>query len=158
VREELGGTYSPNAGSLTSDTFPGYGYISATVDVEPAKAAKISDTVVDLADDLAEHGVTADELIRAKQPILTAIRESIRSNSYWLGAVLSRTQEKPQVLEWARSRTTDIESITTEQLNEYAKTYLPRTRSSRVTIIPAAKREQTASSLAAPPDTTLKLK
>ena len=29
VREEIGGTYSPNAGSNASDTFPGYGYIQA---------------------------------------------------------------------------------------------------------------------------------
>ena len=33
IREELGGTYSPNASSFASDTFPGYGYFTAAVDV-----------------------------------------------------------------------------------------------------------------------------
>lgn len=139
VREELGGTYSPRAGSYTSDAFPGYGYISASVDIEPGMAQKIADTVVELADDLAEHGATDDELTRAKQPMLTAIKESVRNNSYWLGAVLARAQEKPEVLEWARSRTADVESVTRNEINEYAKTYLGRARSSRVAIVPAAK-------------------
>ena len=139
VREELGGSYSPNARSFTSDTFPGYGYISASIDVEPAMADKISATVVELANDLAQHGATEDELMRAKQPLLTAIRESVRDNGYWLGAVLSRAQEKPEALDWARSRSADIESITAAEINELAKTYLPEARASRVKILPAAK-------------------
>jgi zinc protease len=139
VREELGGSYSPNARSFTSDTFPGYGYISASVDVEPAMAEKISATVVALANDLAEHGATEDELNRAKQPLLTAIRESVRDNGYWLGAVLARAQEKPVVLEWARSRSSDTESISAAEINALAKAYLPQTRASRVVILPAPK-------------------
>jgi zinc protease len=136
VREELGGSYSPNASSFTSDTFPGYGYISASVDVEPAMAEKITNTVIELADDLAGNGVTEDELLRAKQPLLTAIRESVRDNGYWLGAVLMRAQEKPEVLDWARSRSMDIESITAGEISALAKTYLPKTRASRVSILP----------------------
>ena len=137
IREELGGSYSPNAGSFTSDTFPGYGYVSASVDVEPAKAEKITQTVIELADDLAEKGVSEDELLRAKQPLLTAIRESVRDNGYWLGAVLMRAQEKPEVLDWARSRSADIESISASEISALAKTYFPKSRASRVTILPS---------------------
>jgi zinc protease len=102
-------------------------------------ADKISATVIELANDLAEHGATEDELMRAKQPLLTAIRESVRDNGYWLGAVLSRAQEKPQVLEWARSRSADTESINVSEINTLAKEYLSASRASRVTILPAAK-------------------
>ncbi|MEO6002127.1 MAG: insulinase family protein [Opitutus sp.] len=139
VREEIGGTYSPRAGSFTSDVFPEYGYISASVDVEPAMAPKITETVIALADDLAQHGVTDDELVRAKQPLLTAIRQSVRDNGYWLGAVLSRAQQKPQVLDWARSRSADIESISAPELNELAARYLPQARASKVSVRPAPK-------------------
>jgi zinc protease len=139
VREELGGTYSPRASSFTSDTFPGYGYISASVDVEPAMAGRISDMVIQIADDLARNGISDDELLRAKQPLLTAIRESVRDNGYWLGAVLSRAQQKPEVLDWARSRTADIEGITSEDLKILASTYLPQVRASRVTVLPTPK-------------------
>ena len=139
IREELGGTYSPRANSFTSESFPDYGYITASVDVEPAKAAAIAQSVVDLASDLAQKGVTDDELMRAKQPLLTAIRQSVRENSYWLGAVLARAQQKPEVLEWARSRMADVEAITAAELTALAQQYLPEVRASRVIVLPTPK-------------------
>ncbi|MBS0663385.1 MAG: insulinase family protein [Verrucomicrobia bacterium] len=136
VREEVGGTYSPGAGSNASDTFPGYGYFTASVDVAPDAAAKMAGLVLATADDLAQHGVTDDQLTRAKQPALTAMRESLRLNAYWLGSVLSRAQEKPEALDWCRNRIADIESISTAEVSALAREYLARNRASTVTILP----------------------
>ena len=136
IREEMGGTYSPRAGSSTSDTFTGYGYITSSIDVDPATAAKVREAVVDLADDLARNGVTVEELERARLPARTSTRESLRTNSYWLQSVLARAQEKPEVLDWARSRSADIEAITAAELSALAKQYLGRDRVSRVTVLP----------------------
>ncbi|SDS05343.1 insulinase family protein [Opitutus sp. GAS368] len=138
IREEIGGTYSPNAGSNASDTFPGYGYLQAACVVDPAQAAKISDLIVAIGDDLAKNGVTDDELTRARQPALTAARESLRTNNYWGGGVLARAQEKPEVLDWARTRLPDLEAISAAELSALAKTYLGSEHASRVTILPAA--------------------
>jgi zinc protease len=138
VREEMGGSYSPHANNLASDTFPGYGYIVANIDVAPSMAGQISDIVVKIADDIAQNGVTADELNRARLPVLTAYKESLRSNGYWL-SVLAPAQEKPEMLDWARTRIADIEAIPTSELNALAKKYLVRERASRVTILPAGK-------------------
>jgi zinc protease len=137
VREEMGGTYSPQAGSNASDVFPGYGYFSANIDIAPATAKKVAELVLGIGDDLAKNGVTADELIRAKQPILTAIKESLRNNGYWLGAVLARAQEKPETLDWCRTRVADFESITTAELSALAKAYLGHDHASRATVLPA---------------------
>jgi hypothetical protein len=53
--------------------------------VDPAKAREIQDAVVAVAADLhCATGSTQDELDRAKNPILTSIRESERTNSYWM--------------------------------------------------------------------------
>jgi len=136
VRQEIGGSYSPSAGSNTSTVFPGYGYFQAVCVVDPSQAEQIADLIVEIGDDLARNGVTADELERARQPVMTSVRESLRSNAYWLRSVLSRAQEKPEVLDWARSRVSDIESITPEELSSLAKAYLPATRASRVVILP----------------------
>ena len=138
VREETGSSYRQRADNLSSDTYPGYGYIVATVDADPAMAGQISDTVVELADEIARNGVTEDELNRARLPLLTAFRESLRSNGYWL-SVLAPAQEKPQMLDWARTRIPDNEAITTSELNVLAKKYLPKGRASRVTILPSGK-------------------
>ena len=139
VREELGGAYSPGAGSSSSDIYPGYGYLVAQVSVDPAKAQEIADVVVTIAADLAEKGVTAEELNRSKQPVLTSSRENLRSNGYWLGTVLSRAQEQPERLEWARTRIADLEAMTADELSALAKQYFPATRVSRVTVLPVAK-------------------
>ena len=136
VREELGSAYSPSAGSSSSDLYPGYGFMVANITVDPAKAKQIADVTIALAADLNQHGATEDELARAKKPLLTAIHESLRNNSYWLGA-LGRAQEKPEVLDWARTREKDVASITTADISALAKTYLGADRVFRVTVLPA---------------------
>lgn len=124
IREELGDSYSPNAGSSTSMTYPGYGRISASITVDPDEAKRVAKVVRDLADELARKGTDADELERAVKPILTGLRESERTNGYWLGAVLARAQEQPQRLDWARSRYEDNEAITIDEIDELADQYL----------------------------------
>ena len=131
VRQELGGSYSPQAENVGSDIFPGYGYMVASIDVAPASAEKISSLVVDLGDELAQKGVTDDQLERARQPVLTAVKESLRSNHYWI-SVLGEAQEKPQILDWTRTRLTDTSATTTPEISALAK-YLGRDRVSRVT-------------------------
>jgi zinc protease len=135
LREQMGSTYSPGAESTASDIFPGYGFITAEALVDPAKAAVIGDAVAAVARDLQSKGATQDELDRAKNPILTAIRESERTNQYWM-RVLSRAQERPEVLDWARSRRADFEKITVADINALAAAYLDPARASRVVIHP----------------------
>jgi zinc protease len=136
LREDMGGTYSPRAQSMASDTYPGYGYLVTSIDVDPAAADKIAEAAIALADDLAVNGVTAEELNRARQPALTAARESSRNNAYWLTNVLSQAQKKPEMLDRARTRITDLEGITTDELSALAKSYLGRDRVSRATVLP----------------------
>jgi hypothetical protein len=59
--------------------------------------------------------VSADELERARLPLLTSLRESLRMNGYWLNSVLARAQEKPEVSIGLRTRLADTEAITTDE-------------------------------------------
>jgi len=137
VREELGGAYSPGAGNLSSDTYHGYGYMNANVTVDPERAAEIAGVVTEIAADLAAHGVTDDELDRARQPVLTSIRETARTNGYWLGSVLAAAQEFPERLDWSRTRTSDFEAITKAEVDALARAYLGTDRVSRAIVLPA---------------------
>jgi len=139
IREQLGDAYSPQAGSIPSETFRDYGLIFTQITVDPSKAALVTKAALAIADDLAKKGVTSDELERAKKPILTTLRESARNNTYWLNAVLGNVQEIPQRLDWCRTRYSDNEAITVAELNALAKTYLAPARAFRVTVVPAAK-------------------
>ena len=135
IREQLGSTYSPNVGSFASDIFPGYGYLEAAVIVDPAKVKQIQDVVIAVAGDMNANGVTQDELDRAKNPKLTALRESERTNTYWM-TVLLRAQERPEVLDWARSRKADFESVSKAEIDALARAFLAPDRASRVIVRP----------------------
>jgi zinc protease len=138
IREGLGGAYSPSAQSTCSDTFTGYGYLLVYAGVEPAQAPAILAAVREIAESLRTHGVTDDELERAKQPVLTSIIESERKNGYWLGAVLSSCAEFPQRLDWARNRRADIAAVTPAELSALAAQYLLPERAVSYVILPEA--------------------
>jgi zinc protease len=124
IREEMGDTYSPSAGAMLSDTFRGYGHLMAGSTVSPDKARPVADAIRRIAADLHANGVTEEELVRAKQPALTSIRQSMRTNPYWLGSVLSAAQEQPERIEWARTRLSGTEAITAAELSDFAKRFL----------------------------------
>ena len=132
----MGSTYAPEAVSSASDVFPGYGFITASAVVDPAKSTEIEAAMAAVAGDLHDKGTTQDEVDRAKNPVLTAIRESERTNSYWM-RVLSRAQERPEVLDWARSRSADFGGISKADLDALAAAYLDPVKASRVIIHPA---------------------
>ena len=112
----------------------------ANVIIDPPAAATIASAVRLIAADLQRNGVTEDELNRAKQPILTNVRESARTNAYWIGSVVNKAQEKPEVLDWARSRQADFESISRAEVDALAREYLVPDRSFQVTVLPEGKK------------------
>lgn len=142
IREEMGDTYSPNAGAMLSDTFPGYGHLLATSTVSPDKARAVADAIRRIAADLHANGVTEEELVRAKQPALTAIRQSMRTNPYWLNSVLGAAQEQPERLDWARTRIGDTEGITAAELSFLAAQYLRPDKVHEFISLPTPKRAE----------------
>ena len=136
IREKMAGTYSPNAAPDLSDTYPGYGWLIADATVAPGDTRLIADAMKKVAADLHAGGVTDEELERARQPVLTALRESSRTNGYWLGTVLAAAQEFPERLDWSRTRYTDNESITAAELTELAKQFYDPAKVSEFIVIP----------------------
>ena len=137
ARDQLGEAISPSVASSASDTFPGYGYMVAITEVDPPKAKKIQDLIISVAGDLGANGATQDELDKVKNPLLTSVLETERTNRYWM-TVLGKAQEMPQVLDWARTRHADFESITKGEIESLAKDYLSPDRASRVIVHPTA--------------------
>jgi len=136
IREQLGGAYDPAAASAPSETFRNYGVMVADVIVAPARAREISDAILKIAGDLQRNGVTPDELERAKRPLLTSVREAVRTNSYWLGAVLADCQEYPQRLDWARTISSDYPAMTKGDVDGLARAYLSPEKAFQVTVAP----------------------
>ena len=61
IREKLGGSYSPRAGSAPSQELD-FGMLRAMAQVKPEETKKYGELMIKLADIMAEKGVTKDEL------------------------------------------------------------------------------------------------
>ena len=134
IREEMGEAYSPNAGADASDTWKDFGQIMAVSPGDPAKSTEVITKIIAIADDLAKNGVTEDELGRAMKPLLSGIEQQKRSNGYWLGTVLARSQSKPEVLDWAREMEKDYASITKEEVSALAAKFLTADRARTILV------------------------
>jgi zinc protease len=138
IREELGDAYSPFAHNLPSDTWKGYGYLFASVTVDPAQAAKVETVVSEIAAELATGtAIDEDELERARKPQLVSIEEMRRTNRYWMGSVLEASQEYPQRLDWSRSFVDDYRNISVEEINALAAEFLKAEAQVSVSVLPA---------------------
>ncbi|MDA7888625.1 insulinase family protein, partial [Akkermansiaceae bacterium] len=142
IREKLGGSYSPRAGSAPSQTLD-FGMMRAMAQVKPEETKKYGELMIKLADIMAEKGVTKDELERALKPLQSNLKESLRDNSYWLNTVLGASQEKPHLLDWARTRDSDYGGVTVEELNALAKEFLKKDNALLYELVPkeSAKKE-----------------
>ena len=139
IREKLGASYSPYAFNRASRAYTGYGVFQAYVNVAPNQTDTVLTEIKTIAGDLARNQITADELMRVVDPILTSIKGLRQTNGYWLNSVMTGSVRHPQQFEWARSFQGDYASVTVEELASLAATYLTDERASAVIIQPKQK-------------------
>jgi zinc protease len=136
VREELGETYSPACYHVANDTFTGYGYLTAIIEVKPEQLDSISDIVAEIGQQVATGPITADEFERAMQPLLSQIEQMRRDNRYWSQNVLRNAHEQPERLDWARAMVDDFKNISLADIQALASEYLKAPRLITARIIP----------------------
>jgi zinc protease len=140
VREELGETYSPACYHVASDTFTGYGYMTAMIECKPEQAAPISELVIKIADELAGGEISDDEFDRAKKPILSQLEQMRRDNRYWAQNVVRNCQEHPERIDWSRNLISDFTAISKADVSKLAKEYLGKARAVGVNVLPEVKK------------------
>ena len=134
VRETLGDSYGVSVGSLNSDVFKGYGYMSALAVVAPDKTDEVQKAIADAAQQLRDKPISDDLLARARNPELESIAHQNRDNGFWLGA-LSKAQSEPERLDRIRQRKAILQSITASDLQRLAQKYLQPNQVQQVRIV-----------------------
>lgn len=134
VREQLGSSYGVSVGSQMSDTFTGFGYLSASAVVAPDKVDEVAKAMLDAATQLRERPVEADLLARARAPTIEALDRSRRENGFWLGAI-AKAQSKPGRLDRVRTQKAVVQSITAAELQALARTYLAPDRLQQARVV-----------------------
>ncbi|MEZ2222990.1 M16 family metallopeptidase [Rhizobium sp. RCC_161_2] len=131
-----GATYSPQGDVDLSRSIPGYGFTYVYVETTPAKVDHFFDLVDKIAADLRDSDVSADELTRAKAPMIEEIKRSQQTNGYWLEG-LHGAQTDPRRLERIRSSVNGYQSITAQDIRTIATTYLKPETFWRMKILPS---------------------
>ena len=143
VREKLGAAYSPGAGVQMSQVHEGMGMLMIQAMSDPDKVDTLVEACLDVADDLAQNGVTDEEANRLREPILKRRRDSLRTNGYWLAA-LSEAQRRPESIEELRTADRFYEGYEASDISPLAREHLGRDKASILVVHPEAVATQEA--------------
>jgi zinc protease len=138
IRQKQGTTYSPGAGHAASETFPGYGYLAAQVEAPPEKLDGFLADAARIAADLRDRPVSADELQRAKKPLIENLIRQRAGNGWWL-AQLAEVQTRPEAARSLENQLAEYQSITGADVQKAARDYLLDAKAWKIEVVPAAK-------------------
>ena len=144
IREEMGAAYSSDAYNAPSRAYKGYGILHSVVETDPDQSGAIINAIKTINANIVKNGVRTGELQRAIRPILTSIRERVKTNSYWLDNVMKGSSRFPAQLDWCRTFEADYASITAAELNALSKQYLNNANAATVVIAPEPKSKAAA--------------
>ena len=94
IREKLSATYSPQVYNASSRIYKDYGLMQAILIVDPDQIELLRKEVLKISHDMWKGKITETELERAKRPMLTSLKDMVRSNRYWLKSVLAMSARK----------------------------------------------------------------
>lgn len=137
LREELSITYSPSAGSSSSDVFEGYGSIFASAQVTPENRTTFFTELDAMAASLRDTPIEEDELLRARAPMVEALRRAQAGNEYWL-AQLSEVDTDPAAVAEITGHIADLEAATPATIQALAQRYLDPSKAWRATVVAAS--------------------
>jgi zinc protease len=124
IREKLGVSYSPSVYNASSRFIPEYGVLYARLIVDVANIDEVKEAVIEISKNLQLDDIEKEELERARKPLLTLLKDRVRTNGYWLNTVLSQSAIYPDQLVWPTTIIEDNASITAAEMTAYAGKYL----------------------------------
>jgi len=135
MREEEGASYSPSAFSYSPRIYTDFGYIGASLELNPQDIDRISMKVDEIAAEF-RAGEFDDSLFeRAIKPARERIETSLENNGYWMN-IISESQSDPESLERHRSRFEAYQNMTVDELKPLAKSLFDPKLAYRVQVLP----------------------
>ena len=136
VRERQGAAYSLEASQDGSKAIAGWGQFEAMVEVPPTALDSFFQSAQAIARSLRAEPISADELDRARRPLVESMQRSRNSdNNWWLDA-LNGLAENPQRAADIRDEVSIVSSFTAADLQSLAREYLVDDRAWRLSVLP----------------------
>lgn len=144
VREKLGASYSPQVYNVSSRIYDGYGVLQAILIVDPSQIEMLRKVVLQIAGELWQGTISETELENAKGPMLTSLKDMVRTNRYWLQSVLALSSRNPQQLQWPNTILSGFAGFSVGDIQVLAKRYLKPEKSAVVNVVPEEKKLNSA--------------
>jgi zinc protease len=136
LREQLGGTYSPNiGGSLSRLPKPEY-TIAITYGSSPDNVDKLSKSVLQVIDSVQKFGPTAAEVDKVREQLSRAREVQIKTNEYWAGNLVARDRAGEDVTGLGAAYDAMLRGLTAAQLQEAAKKYFDTSKYMKFVLLP----------------------
>ncbi len=139
LRAAEGVTYSPSVATDSSRTFAGYGYVRALVETPADRVESFYAELDRMAAALAAAAPSADEMERAKRPMLDQRIKWLRENSYWTAALSAAAGDARQ-FDGIRKLVSGTAAVTAGEVMEAARRFLVKGTEYRVAVRPARGR------------------
>lgn len=136
LREDLGTSYSPSSFISSPRTYPDFGYLAASLEVNPSDLPKAEARIHALAEEFRNGEMDADLFERAITPIRENIEETLENNGYWMG-IIARSQTDPEIVERHRRRHDAYQNMTLEEVKALGKKVFDRQNAVIYHIVPS---------------------
>lgn len=123
LREDLGKTYGPGVSASQSRTYHGYGLFRIQSEVDAGDIDATRQAILDTLGELAAAPVDADVLQRARQPLLEAIDNALKTNNGWMNLVALAQGEPDRIGRYSTAKEV-VSAITGEDLQALVQRYL----------------------------------
>ncbi len=136
VRTSEGLAYSPRSGRAASEEDASYGYLSVSAEVEPSKIETFRQDVDAIVRDLKAKPVTAEELERARKPLLERLLAARSSDNAYLKTRLFEVLATPDSAADFAAAPAMVKSFTADELQKVAQVFLVNDKRWDLKIVP----------------------
>jgi zinc protease len=137
LREQLGQAYSPGVSNSMSRDYPGYGTFTISASVDAGQIDAVRAAMLAMVEDFRKAPLDADVLNRARQPLLEAYDNALKSLGGWMGLADRAQSESDRLERWFIGPDT-IKAITPEDVQAEALKYLTPGEAVEITVVPEA--------------------
>lgn len=140
IREEEALAYSPGVKDDSSPDYKGFGTLEIYAATAPDKLPAFYAAVERIVKGLQDKPVTADELQRARQPMIEHSRQNMSTNGFWFSALLGQYY-RPSSADDALTLEADYNSVTPAMIQALARQYLRMDKAYKASVLPSAQAE-----------------
>ena len=121
--------------SEATRTWRGDGTFSAPASVSVADVAAARAAILETAAALRDRAVDPDLLLRARQPMLEALDNALKTNRSWL-TLVDRAQTEAERIQRLLAASGRLKQLTAADVQEMARRYLTPDRAVEIDVLP----------------------